>query len=88
MTRGDLGFGPCHGQLFSTLFVGVGVGCAVVALVLGGALMAPIDAWRTSALVPLLFLLSGAVSLIILEGMFFFWAVFCVAFVLCVWLSD
>ena len=51
MTGGDLGFGPCHGQLLSTLFVGVVLGCkigyAVVAFVLGGALMSPINAWRT-----------------------------------------
>ena len=55
MTGGDLGFGPCHGQLLSTLFVGVvlgrKIGYAVVAFVLGGALMSPIDAWRTYLIV-------------------------------------
>jgi hypothetical protein len=51
VTGGDLGFGPCHGQLLSTLFVGVvlgrKIGYAVVSFVLGGALMSPINAWRT-----------------------------------------
>ena len=49
--------------------------------------MAPIVAWRTEVLVPLVFLSSG-LCLIVSAGTYSFWVVVCVAFFMCVRLGD